>query len=38
MIINPCAIELFVVIFHSFEAKIADANSSFERPKKMSLY
>ena len=28
--VNPCAAELFVSIFHSFEAGIADAISSFK--------
>ena len=28
--INPCAAELFVSIFHSFEAGIANAISSFK--------
>ena len=28
--INPCTAELFVSIFHSFEAGIADAISSFK--------
>ena len=30
LVINPCAVELFVSNFHSFEAGIANANSSFK--------
>ena len=33
--INPCSAELFVSIFHSFEAGIANAISSFKQMKKI---
>ena len=36
--INPCAAEVFVSIFHSFEAGIANTISSFKEMKNNSIY
>ena len=38
LVFNPCAAELFVIIFHSFEAGIANAISSFKLMKNNIIY
>ena len=37
-LINPPVVELFVSIFHSFKAAIADANFQLRTTKNMSIY